>query len=65
MKKELKRERTNLVRTVYSSRVKQILLDNKESLTLHILVDSLNRFMEENLTVKLTRRMKRFIDVST
>lgn len=54
MKKELNRERTNVGRTAYSSRVKQILLENKESSTTHLLVDSLNRFTEGDLPIELT-----------
>lgn len=54
MKKELNRERTNVGWTAYSSRVKQILLENKESSTAHLLVDSLNRFTEGDLPIKLT-----------
>lgn len=54
MKKELNRERTNVGRTAYSSRVKQILLDNKEPRTTRLLVESLNRFTEGELPVELT-----------
>lgn len=54
MKKELNRERTNVGRTAYSSRVKQILLENKEASTTKLLVESLNRFTEGNLPVELT-----------
>lgn len=54
MKKELNRKRTNVGRTAYSSRVKQILLENKESSTTHLLVDSLNRFTEGDLPIELT-----------
>ncbi|WP_368915807.1 hypothetical protein [Exiguobacterium acetylicum] len=54
MKKELNRERTNVGRSAYSLRVKQILLENKEASTTMLLVDSLNRFTEGNLPVELT-----------
>jgi len=54
MKKELNRERTNVGWAAYSSRVKQILLENREASTTKLLADSLNQFMEVSLPVELT-----------
>lgn len=54
MKKELNRERTNVGRTAYSTRVKQILLENQEPHTTKKLVESLNRFTAGEMPVELS-----------
>lgn len=53
MKKELNRERTNVGRTAYSSRVKQILLDNTEPETTRLLAESINQFTDGTMPDEL------------